>query len=201
MERDMKNAMRKKQIIEAGKKLFSQDGYYDTHLESILKEAKIGKGTFYMHFKTKEELIVTILDEFLSAWEADLVKIREEVPEDLKQFYKTVLKRTFEYFQQDLAISNILLRIGPGTNDILESFVERFEKQVVRLIVNYLNQGIEMGLFRKDLDVDLIANILAGGHMRVFFYYFILKKGSRAKRNLNTLGENIFEMVISGLME
>jgi len=197
----MKSAMRKKQIIDAGKKLFSQSGYYDTHIESILKEARVGKGTFYLHFKTKEELLVTILDEFLSAWEADLVKIREEVPQDLKQFYKTVLKRTFSYFQQDLAISNILLRIGPGTNDILEPFIERFENQTVELIRNYLNQGIQRGLFRNDLDVDLIGNVLAGGHMRIFFYYFILKKGNRAKRNLDTLGENIFNMVISGLME
>lgn len=197
----MKNAMRKKQIIDAGKRLFSQSGYYDTHLESILREAKIGKGTFYLHFKTKEDLIVTILDEFLSAWEADVVKIREEVPQDLKQFYKTVLKRTFDYFQKDLAISTILLRIGPGSNKILESFVERFENQVVRLIVTFLNQGVETGFFRKDLDVDLIANVLAGGHMRIFFYYFILKKGNRAKRNLDTMGENIFNMVISGLME
>lgn len=197
----MKSAMRKKQIIDAGKKLFSQSGYYDTHIESILREAGIGKGTFYLHFKTKEELLVTILDEFLSAWEADLVKVREEIPQDLKQFYKTVLKRTFSYFQQDLAISNILLRIGPGTNDILEPFIERFENQTVELIINYLNQGIRRGLFRNDLDVDLIGNVLAGGHMRIFFYYFILKKGNRAKRNLDTLGENIFNMVISGLME
>lgn len=198
----MKSAVRKKQIIEAGKKHFSQSGYYETHIENVLKEAKIGKGTFYLYFKNKEDLFVSILDEFLSAWEADIVKIREEeVPLDVKKFYKTVLKRTFSYFQQDLAISNILLRIGPGTNDILEPFIERFENQVVELITNYLNQGIENGFFRKDLDVDLIANVLAGGHMRIFFYYFILKKGSRAKRNLDTLGENIFNMVIAGLME
>jgi len=64
----MKGDLRKKQIIDSAKKLFSQRGYYETHVESILREAKIGKGTFYLYFKNKEDLFITILDEFLAAW-------------------------------------------------------------------------------------------------------------------------------------
>ena len=194
--------LRKKQIVDSAKKLFSQSGYYETHVESILREAKIGKGTFYLYFKNKEDLFITILDEFLTAWEEDLKRIgEEENPLDLRKFYRAVLKRSFGYFMQDLPISNILLRVGPGTNDTFEPFIERFENQVLTICMDYLKQGIEAGLFREDLDVDLVGNVLAGGHMRIFFYYFILHKGNRRKRNLDYIADNVYDMFISNLRQ
>ena len=202
MDYDMKGDLRKKQIIDSAKKLFSQSGYYETHVESILREAKIGKGTFYLYFKNKEDLFITILDEFLTAWEEDLKRIgEEENPLDLRKFYRAVLKRSFGYFMQDLPISNILLRVGPGTNDTFEPFIERFENQVLTICMDYLKQGIEAGLFREDLDVDLVGNVLAGGHMRIFFYYFILHKGNRRTRNLDYIADNVYDMFISNLRQ
>ena len=102
---------------------------------------------------------------------------------------------------QDLPISNILLRVGPGTNDTFEPFIERFENQVLTICMDYLKQGIEAGLFREDLDVDLVGNVLAGGHMRIFFYYFILHKGNRRKRNLDYIADNVYDMFISNLRQ
>lgn len=194
--------LRKKQIVDSAKKLFSQSGYYETHVESILREAKIGKGTFYLYFKNKEDLFITILDDFLAAWEEDIKRIgEEENPLDLRKFYRAVLKRSFGYFMQDLPISNILLRVGPGTNDTFEPFIERFENQVLTICMDYLKHGIEAGLFREDLDVDLVGNVLAGGHMRIFFYYFILHKGNRRKRNLDYIADNVYDMFISNLRQ
>jgi TetR/AcrR family fatty acid metabolism transcriptional regulator len=197
----VKGDLRKKQIIDTGKKLFALNGYYGTHVDSILREAKIGKGTFYLYFKNKEDLFITILEDFLNAWEDDLVKIMEEEdPLDLKKFYQAVLKRSFSYFMKDLPISNILLRVGPGTSDIFEPFIERFENRVHRLIMDYLKRGIDAGLFREDLDVELIGNVLAGGHMRIFYYYIIKKKGNRQRSNLDYMSEKIYDLIISGMM-
>ena len=197
----MKSTIRKKEIIESAKKLFAKSGYYETHVESILREAKIGKGTFYLYFKNKEDLFITILDDFLTEWEEDLAKIKtEEDPLDLKHYHRELIKRSFSLFMKDLPISNILLRVGPGINDIFEPFIERFENTVLALIIDYLVQGIERGQFRKDLDVQLVGNVLAGGHMRIFFYYFIMKKGTRSQRKLDYIADNIFDMIISGLM-
>lgn len=47
---------RKAQIIEVASKLFFEQGYQATGIKQIIETADIAKGTFYSHFKSKEEL-------------------------------------------------------------------------------------------------------------------------------------------------
>jgi len=43
-------------ILDAAGKLFEQYGYRKTTIEEIAQEARIGKGTVYLHFKSKEDV-------------------------------------------------------------------------------------------------------------------------------------------------
>lgn len=54
---------RKKQILDAAHQLFINKGFNATSIQDILEEAKIAKGTFYNHFGSKNECLITILDQ------------------------------------------------------------------------------------------------------------------------------------------
>jgi len=45
------------QILEAGRSCFARKGLYETLVEEIAAEAGVAKGTFYLYFKDKEDLI------------------------------------------------------------------------------------------------------------------------------------------------
>ena len=53
---------RKRQIIKACVKLFSEKGFTETSIQDILDEAQISKGTFYNYFPSKKECLIAILD-------------------------------------------------------------------------------------------------------------------------------------------
>lgn len=53
---------RKRQIIKACVKLFSEKGFTETSIQDILDEARISKGTFYNYFPSKKECLIAILD-------------------------------------------------------------------------------------------------------------------------------------------
>ncbi|MGE3269762.1 MAG: TetR/AcrR family transcriptional regulator [Chloroflexota bacterium] len=46
------------QLISAAAALFAARGYEATTVDDIVREADLAKGTFYYHFKSKEELVV-----------------------------------------------------------------------------------------------------------------------------------------------
>ncbi|MFN4149532.1 MAG: TetR/AcrR family transcriptional regulator [Candidatus Sericytochromatia bacterium] len=52
----------KELIIKEASKLFSLLGYEKTTLEQILENANIAKGTFYYHFKSKEQLVEEMIN-------------------------------------------------------------------------------------------------------------------------------------------
>ncbi len=57
--------MKKKDaILHAATRLFSIKGFKDTHMAEISKLTGVAEGTIFYHFKSKEELFLTILNEF-----------------------------------------------------------------------------------------------------------------------------------------
>jgi AcrR family transcriptional regulator len=53
---------RKNEILDAAEKLFAQKGYEGTSVNDILTAINIAKGTFYYHFKSKENVLDSIID-------------------------------------------------------------------------------------------------------------------------------------------
>ncbi len=55
-------------ILAAGTRLMHVNGYQNTSLDDVLKESRVGKGNFYYHFRSKEELGHAILDELIESF-------------------------------------------------------------------------------------------------------------------------------------
>ncbi len=51
------------QILTISEKLFIERGYEKTTMQDILNELKMSKGAIYHHFKSKEEILQTIIDK------------------------------------------------------------------------------------------------------------------------------------------
>src|SRR5262245_29791087 len=50
------------QILDAATRLIHLRGYQSTSLDDVLKESGVGKGNFYYHFRSKEELGYAIIE-------------------------------------------------------------------------------------------------------------------------------------------
>lgn len=196
----MKAELRKIQILDGAKRLIARNGYYQTHVEDILRELKLGKGTFYQYFKNKEELFVSILERFLDEWEEVVLKATTEADyKDLQGYFQSLISRSLYFFKRNEDLCNIYLRIGPGINDIFEPYIRRFEEKMLKYVTDELQKGIRMGFFRKDMHIDIMANILVGAILRIAYYYFIVQKGKRKKPEIERISEEFFNFITSGL--
>lgn len=59
-------------IMERALELFSEHGFEATSVQQITERCGISKGAFYLYFKSKDELILCIIDQFMSGFVADL---------------------------------------------------------------------------------------------------------------------------------
>lgn len=57
----MKRAQKREHLIEVATELFNRFGYHAAGVDQIIAEAGIAKTTLYRHFKSKDELIVAVL--------------------------------------------------------------------------------------------------------------------------------------------
>ena len=55
---------RKEAILEAAARLFAEKGYNEASMSELAHITGVAQGTIFYHFKNKEELFLTILDDF-----------------------------------------------------------------------------------------------------------------------------------------
>jgi len=85
---------RRAKLVQAATALFVQQGYRKTSVEQVARRAGVAKGTVYLHFKTKGELVVHAIVEEKKRYVARLAPVLNDelAPrERLKLWLQTVL--------------------------------------------------------------------------------------------------------------
>lgn len=102
--------MTKKQlIIEKAAELFAKQGFEATSVQQITEYCGISKGAFYLSFKSKDELVITLIDQFMRQFISDIdhiVNYSKNEDAILFDFYY----KTYHYFQKHSDLAKIFIK-------------------------------------------------------------------------------------------
>lgn len=86
-----KKAERTRELLkEAAEELFSRLGFVQTSVAAICRESGLSNGSFYRHFKTKEDIFSEVTGDMMALVTAALSEIRgENLKDALNNFYRT----------------------------------------------------------------------------------------------------------------
>lgn len=150
-------------LIEAAK-IFARFGFKKTSIDDIAKEAGVGKGTVYLAAESKEELFYQVLYREVRHWQASCAKVIDpRVPAD------ELLLRLYAEAQRHLASNHLVRDLFRGEIvRMLPKWADRFDE--LRAIgktnvVEVLRIGVRQGVFRDDLDVEVVASLLQDFHL------------------------------------
>ena len=57
------NLERRNRILQAARDIFAREGFRDAEVKTIAKQAGVGKATIYKHFESKDDILLTIVEE------------------------------------------------------------------------------------------------------------------------------------------
>ena len=87
--------IKKQLIMEKALELFAEQGFEATSVQQITEHCGISKGAFYLSFKSKDELILALIDHFMMQFTSDIdyvVKNTKNDEELLYKFYYTIFQ-------------------------------------------------------------------------------------------------------------
>lgn len=155
---------RQESILEAAKVLFYQQGFHDTTMAQIAKQAELAKGTLYLYFKSKEELAATIIYRTLSAFH-DYIKANMSGATGLAKIrsFVDIFISMLDTKIHDIAFTNnmnaITARLGRANETVKQCFIT-LDKHVT-ILVHLGEEGQKDGSIRKDVDIKKTAYIFA----------------------------------------
>ncbi|MFJ6207944.1 TetR/AcrR family transcriptional regulator [Lysinibacillus sp. NPDC092081] len=98
--------LKKQLIMEKALELFSEQGFEATSVQQITERCGISKGAFYLSFKTKDELLISMVEYFLQQFVTDVDQVvRSSLSKDiiLVEFYKSI----FQAFKNHAASARV----------------------------------------------------------------------------------------------
>jgi TetR/AcrR family transcriptional repressor of uid operon len=146
----------KDKIVQAAITTFSKYGYDKTRMDDIAKSAKLGKGTLYLYFKSKEELFYAISENSIKELKEQLSKLfskKEDLVHDAEKFYDQY--RNLIHDSEKVSFEIIA---ESSRNPKLRKALYEQRMKVYDIVIDYLRRQIEKGFFKKDMDVNAIAS-------------------------------------------
>jgi AcrR family transcriptional regulator len=101
--------MKKQLIMEKAIELFAKQGFEATSVQQITEHCGISKGAFYLSFKSKDELIIEIIDHFMIQFTSEIdyiVRNAKDGENLLYNFYYAI----FNSFQKHSDFGKILIK-------------------------------------------------------------------------------------------
>ncbi|MGE7693315.1 TetR/AcrR family transcriptional regulator [Lysinibacillus sp. NPDC094177] len=98
--------LKKQLIMEKALELFSEQGFEATSVQQITERCGISKGAFYLSFKTKDELLISMVENYLQQFVTDVDQVvRSSLSKDIKlvEFYKSI----FQAFKKHAASARV----------------------------------------------------------------------------------------------
>ena len=151
---------RREELLELAAKLFAERGYRATTVRDIADAAGILSGSLYHHFDSKESMV----DEILTRFQEDLFGRYEEIVArglGPRETLEAVVVASFESIDRHHAE----VAIYQNEAKYLAEF-ERFgylhdrNRQFRKLWVGILEDGVRAGVFRPDLDIELVYRFI-----------------------------------------
>jgi TetR/AcrR family fatty acid metabolism transcriptional regulator len=149
------------QILEAAVKVFARQGFHQSTIAQIAKEAGVADGTIYLYFKNKNDILV----QFFSFRTKQVFEsFREAVDGAVTSTEKLrrLVRRHLAEFQRDKD-GAVVYQVETHQNSRLaEAQIREMSKMYRDLISEIIEQGQQEGAIRKDLYVGLVKRFIIG---------------------------------------
>lgn len=129
---------KEKLIIETSMKLFAQKGFAATSIQEIATACSMSKGAFYLHFKSKEALLLAILHYYFELLFEKIHSIDSESLPPREKFLKQVECQMREIHQHKEFIIMQARENAIPFNDEIEAFIFKMRTETHRIYHNRL---------------------------------------------------------------
>ncbi|MDQ0173242.1 TetR/AcrR family transcriptional regulator [Paenibacillus tundrae] len=153
---------RRNQIIRIALERFATQGYHQTKISDIVREAGVAQGTFYWHFKSKEaiasEIVLTGREKLLEAIGQGYRKDAGTV-EDMVKASERLFTDLFSFAANNRYFMELLLK-GIVTEDAVRRLVEETRNAVETAFRHNMERAMELGMLPRSMDIPLRAALL-----------------------------------------
>ena len=151
-KREQNKAANRAAILDAARRMFLEHGYDAVTIRDVIRQTELASGTFYNYFKTKEDLLRTLVEEHVQKLTAELRRVRGAA-RSLDEFVQGAYLAAFTAIAEDPVLYNLMMRNESAVRSL-------YAESVMGLSTKALRDDIEDAI-RRGIMPPLDAGYLA----------------------------------------
>lgn len=182
----------KEKILEIARQKFFSDGFIKTSIDEIAREYHISKKTIYKYFKSKDDLLTSVVKDFTGRITDEIIDVMKSNKNSIEKLIDVLNLIQSSIRQFSLRYIDEIQKHKPR----LWNYIEKFRKENLEKIVHQtINSGKKEGLFN-DVNPDIVFRIFYGAVRNVVSPEFLIASPISADEAIN----ETFEILLNGVL-
>jgi AcrR family transcriptional regulator len=185
---------RQLEIIEAAGKILTASGVSGLTIKNLAKEMQFSESAIYRHFKSKEEIIIAMLNYLADNIDKRLSNLDNSLTPDEK--FKALFAEQFRFFKLNphfvvAVFSDGLMEQSQVINEALLKLMNVKIKQLMPIIM----EGQQKGIFTNAITTDELMHIIMGTFKLQMFKWRIANFEFDIKRSGDNMVQSILTLI------
>ncbi|WP_229254296.1 TetR/AcrR family transcriptional regulator [Dyadobacter sp. NIV53] len=144
----------KERIVKSALNLFWRYGIKSVTMDDIAKELGISKRTIYQHYPDKEAILAMAIKGELSSQKCEIEKLDTFSDNPIEQMIQAADQIRTAIAHMNPTLIYDLKKYYPESWNLFQSYKNEF---INKNIQGNLRHGISLGLYRSDIDVEVLS--------------------------------------------
>jgi len=160
--RQRRKEARPQELLDAALDLFVERGFAATRSEDVAARAGVSKGTLYLYFPSKEELLKEVIRHNVVNEIAEGVDIVRQFEGSSAELLAMMLRLWWERIGETRASGIIKLMTSEARNfpEVAQFYVDEVIAPANQMLAKVIERGIERGEFRETLNVPEVVHAI-----------------------------------------
>ena len=181
-------------ILKAATEVFARNGFFQSQVADVAREAGIAAGTVYLYFRSKDDLLVSLFERTMRDAIAEGRAALEGVA-DPRERLALIARLHLERLGRDRDLAVVFQVELRQSTKFMERFSSTFLRDYLGLIRDTLAKGQAAGNFRSDLNPTIAAKIFFGALDEMATNWML----SRRRYSLPAQADTIVDLFINGV--
>lgn len=187
-------ADKREAILRAAIQVFAHNGYFNSKVADIAREAGVADGTVYLYFKGKEDILHSIFDRNM---EQAIVEARRRIEQvtDPRERLRQIALLHLERLGADRDLAVVFQVELRGSTKFMQEFSAAGFAEYLALIRATFEEGQQAGAFRPELNAKIVAKVLFGALDEMATNWILSKR----RYKLVPMADQVLDIFLNGV--
>jgi AcrR family transcriptional regulator len=195
MNKQDQQQIRREEILNAAKEVFSNTGFHQADVSEIAKIANIAKGTVYLYYPTKKALFLAVIELGLERLASEIKNKLQDI-NDPHEKIKIAIKTYMLFFKNNQKFYRILVHPDLELLDEIAGTFKDVKLAKLPQMTNIINKGIEQKIIRS-IDAESLSYIILGMVDFILFQWLLDPEKETIEQKVNQVYEVLFRGILN----